>query len=207
MSFKFIPDSNVEVPQIPFKDRVELHAEKTALIVVDMQNDFVKPGGTLVTPAAKDTIPNILKLLDKARSAGAKVVYTQDTTFENDPEFDIWPAHCLEGTWGWEIVEELQPQDGELVCPKNRYDGFYGTWLDHFLNNLWGIENTVIVGTVANICVLHTAASAGLRWYHVVVPADGISALTQFEQALTLHQVGGLYAGSVVRSVDDIHMK
>jgi nicotinamidase-related amidase len=206
MSFKFIPDSNVEVPEIPFKDRLELHAEKTALIVVDMQNDFVKPGGSLVTPAAKDTIPNILRLLDKARSAGARVVYTQDTTFENDPEFDIWPAHCLMGTWGWEIVAELQPQDGELVCPKNRYDGFYGTWLDHFLKNLWGIEYVIVVGTVANICVLHTAASAGLRWYHVVVPADGISALTQFDQALTLHQVGGLYAGSVVRSVDHIHI-
>jgi nicotinamidase-related amidase len=60
------------------------------------------------------------------------------------------------------------------------------------------------VGTVSNICVAHTAASAGLRWYHVVVPADGISALTEFDQALTLRQVSGLYAGNVVRSTKDL---
>ena len=204
MTFKFIPDSRVDVPEIPFKERIELPAEETALIVVDMQNDFVKEGGTLVIPAASDTIPNIRGLLDRAREAGAKIVYTQDTAFEDDPEFDIWPEHCLQGTWGWEIVEELQPLAGDLVCPKNRYDGFYGTWLDHFLSNLWGIQNVIIVGTVANICVLHTAASAGLRWYHVVMPADGISALTQFDQALTLHQVSGLYTGTVVRSADDV---
>ena len=62
----------------------------------------------------------------------------------------------------------------------------------------------VIVGTVSNICVLHTAASAGLRWYHVVMPADGISAYTEFDQALTLHQVGSLYNGSIVKSMKDI---
>jgi nicotinamidase-related amidase len=72
------------------------------------------------------------------------------------------------------------------------------------LGNIWGVSNLVIVGTASNICVLHTAASAGLRWYPVVVPADGISATTEFDQALTLHQVAGLYAGSVVRGVGDI---
>jgi nicotinamidase-related amidase len=169
-----------------------------------MQNDFVKPNGTLVVPSAILTVPNISKLLGKARTAGVKIVHTQDTSFPDDPEFEIWPPHCLQGSWGWETIDELKPQEGELVCYKNRYDAFYGTWLDHFLKNTWDVNFVVIVGTVANICVLHTAASAGLRWYHVVVPADGISAFTPFDQALTLHQVSGLYAGSVVRSVDDI---
>jgi len=57
---------------------------------------------------------------------------------------------------------------------------------------------------VASICVLHTAASAGLRWFHVVVPANGISALTDFDQALTLRQVSWLYVGDVVRTIGDI---
>jgi nicotinamidase-related amidase len=107
-------------------------------------------------------------------------------------------------TWGWEIIQELKPQSDDLVCMKNRYDGFYGTWLDHFLSHMWKAKYVVIVGTVSNICVLHTAASAGLRWFHVVVPADGISALTEFDQALTLRQVSSLYAGDVVKSVDDL---
>ena len=204
MSFKFIPPDTVQVPEIPYRDEVQLPAEQTALLVVDMQNDFVKPDGNLVVPAASETVPVIEQLLQTARQQGVRIAYTQDTQVENDPEFDIWPAHCLQGTWGWEIIEELRPQEGDLICRKNRYDGFYGTWLDHFLNNIWQVKNLVIVGTVSNICVAHTAASAGLRWYHVVVPANGVSALTEFDQALALRQVSGLYAGSVVRSAQDL---
>ena len=202
--FSSIPGGTVEVPEIPLKDRIRLLATTTAVIVVDMQNDFIKPRGSLVVPAAMETVPQIQRLLRDARTAGARVVYTQDTGFEGDPEFDIWPEHCRVGTWGWEIVDELKPEPGDLICRKNRYDAFYGTWLEHFLGPVWHVENLVVVGTVSNICVLHTAASAGLRWYHVVLPADGISALTDFDQALTLRQVSWLYAGSVVRSVADI---
>lgn len=204
MSFNFIPSDTVTVPEIPYKDQVELPIEQTALIVVDMQNDFIKPKGNLIVPAASETVPNIQKLLELARENHVRVIYTQDTQIENDPEFEIWPSHCIRGTWGWEIIEELKPQIGDLICTKNRYDGFYGTWLDHFLNNIWQIKNVVIVGTVSNICVAHTAASAGLRWYHVVVPANGISALTEFDQALTLRQVSNLYAGTVLRSTEDL---
>jgi nicotinamidase-related amidase len=204
VSFNFIPSSTVQVPDIPYQDQVRLDADETALIIVDMQNDFVKPSGNLVVPAASETVPGILQLLQSAREHDMHIVYTQDTQVEDDPEFDIWPRHCVRGTWGWEIIEELRPRDEDLICPKNRYDGFYGTWLDHFLNIIWQIENVVIVGTVSNICVAQTAASAGLRWYHVVVPADGISALTEFDQALALRQVSSLYAGTVVRSTRDL---
>jgi nicotinamidase-related amidase len=200
----FIPGPTVEVPEIPYKDQVELRADKTALIVMDMQNDFVKPGGTLVVPTAIQTVPKIQHLLRAARTVGVRIAHTQDTHFVGSRETEIWPDHCRNGTWGWELIDELAPSPEDLICLKNRYDGFYGTWLEHFLGRVWRVENVVIVGTVANICVLHTAASAGLRWYHVVVPADGISALTEFDQALALRQVSSLYAGSVVRSARDI---
>jgi len=204
MDFKHIPGKTVEVPEIPYKDHVELPVKDSAVLVIDMQNDFVKPEGKLVVPAASETVPRIQQVLDTARSQGVRIAYTQDTQVEGDPEFDIWPEHCLKGTWGWQIVDELEPKPHDLVCPKNRYDGFYGTWLDHFLNNIWHVKHVVIMGTVSNICVAHTAASAGIRWYHVVMPADGISALNEFDQALTLRQASYLYNGSVVKSVDDI---
>jgi nicotinamidase-related amidase len=177
------------------------------VVVVDMQNDFVKPGGTLVVPVAAETVPNIQRLLEAARAHHVHIAYTQDTTVEDDPEFEIWAEHCRLGTWGWEIIEELQPRPEDLICQKNRYDAFYGSWLDHFLSRIWKVENLVIVGTVSNICVLHTAASAGLRWFNVVVPADGISAFNDFDQAMTLRQVSWLYSGSIVRSVDDIRFE
>jgi nicotinamidase-related amidase len=204
MAFQYLPGKTVEVPDLPYKEHVDLTGDKSALIIVDMQNDFVKVGGKLVVPAAGESVAAIRGLLDRARDAGVKIVYTQDTAYPNDREFEIWPEHCLIHTTGWQIIDELQPEESDLVCQKNRYDGFYGTWLDHFLSKVWHVDNVVIVGTVSNICVLHTAASAGLRWYHVVVPADGISAYTEFDQALTLHQVGSLYNGSILPSVDDI---
>jgi nicotinamidase-related amidase len=204
MTSNLIPSGTVQVPEIPWQEEVQLPSTETALIIVDMQNDFVKPGGTLVVPAAAGTVPNIQRLLGWARESGAHVAFTQDTALEHDPEFDIWPAHCVRGTWGWEIIAELAPRPDELICVKNRYDAFYDSWLDHFLTRIWRVEHVVIVGTVSNICVLHTAASAGLRWFKLVVPADGISALTDFDQALTLRQVSSLYLGQVVKSVDDI---
>ncbi|MEZ4673711.1 MAG: isochorismatase family cysteine hydrolase [Caldilineaceae bacterium] len=204
MSLQYTPGEQVELPEIPFKASVQLPANKSAVIVVDMQNDFVKANGTLVVPDAINTIGAIQQLLTRARAAGIPIAYTQDTHYEGDREWAIWPEHCRAETWGWQIIDELAPQDGDLICPKSRYDGFYGTALDHYLTRVWEVEHLVIVGTVASICVLHTAASAGLRWFHVVVPADGTSALTDFDQALTLRQVSWLYVGDVVRNGTDI---
>jgi nicotinamidase-related amidase len=207
MAFRFIPGTTVEVPEITYKDAVTLPAATTALIIVDMQNDFVKPGGSLVVPSSAETVAGIARLLEEARASGVRIAYTQDTQMEGDPEWEIWPQHCRINSWGWHIIDELTPREKDLICLKNRYDGFYGTWLDHFLSSVWRIEHLVIVGTVSNICVLHTAASAGLRWYRITIPADGISALTEFDQALTLRQVSSLYAGDVVRSVGDIRFE
>lgn len=204
MSIPSIPNQTVELPQISWQSKLEVPAEESAIIVVDMQNDFVKEGGSLVVPAAMATLDRVQELLARARSADVPIAYTQDTHFAGDPEWDIWPQHCEMGTWGWQIVEELAPQPTDLICQKSRYDGFYGTWLEHFLANVWKVRTLVIVGTVSSICVLHTAASAGLRWYTVIVPSDGISALTEFDQALTLRQVSWLYSGSVTKSVRDI---
>lgn len=186
----------LETPEIPREAQVSLPAGQTALIVVDMQNDFVEPEGTLFVPDAQATVPNIRRLLEKARAAGVKVVYTQDWHPEGDPEFDIWPRHVVHGTWGAQIIDELKPHPGDTVLQKVRYDGFYGTQLEHLLH-LWGIKSVVIVGTVANICVLHTAGSAALRWYKVVLPEDGTSALTPFDKESALRQVTFLYLGKV----------
>jgi nicotinamidase-related amidase len=188
----------VEIPEIPVVETLSMKGGSTAVIVVDMQNDFVRVEGALPVEAAAETVPVIAELLGRARQAGAKVVYTQDTHTEDDREFEIWPRHCVRGTGGWEIVEELKPQEGELVFEKSRYDGFYQTSLEHYLSRVWKVEAVVIVGTVANICVGQTAASAGLRWFEVVVAADGISALTAFDQAAALRQISMLYNGTVV---------
>ena len=201
---QFPTATTVEVPEIPVQPNLMLSPSTTAVVVVDMQKDFVDDGGSLHVEAARATVPQIAALLQRGRDAGVMVLYTQDTHGEEDREFAIWPVHCVEGTRGWEIVDELSPHPGDLVVQKHRYDGFYGTALDHHLRHEASIDHLIIVGTVANICVGQTAASAGLRWYNVVTAADGISALTAFDQIAALRQITSLYNGQVVASVDDL---
>lgn len=204
MALTFTPGERVALPEILLSERVDLPAAQSAVIVVDMQNDFVMPEGRLAVPDAPPTVPALAALLARARRAGVHVAYTQDTHTEGDKEWTIWPEHCRKGTWGWEIIAELAPKPDDLVVQKSRYDAFYDTALDHYLSRVWEVRHLVIVGTIASICVLHTAASAGLRWFHVVTPADGVSALSDFDQALALRQISWLYAGEVVRQADAI---
>jgi nicotinamidase-related amidase len=191
--------TTVQVPQYDIHPEVQVDPEKTALIVVDMQNDFVKEGGTLRVPDAEATIPRIRTLLDLAHNTGVEVVYSQDTHNDGDPEWEIWPEHTRENTWGWQIVDEIAPQEGDTVLRKVRYDAFYGTHLDHFLR-LWGTETLILCGTVANICVHYTAASAALRWYDIVIPRDATSALDPFDMESSLRQAAFLFSGRITES-------
>jgi nicotinamidase-related amidase len=186
----------IAVPEIPHTERVALDPASTALIVVDMQHDFVSDGGSLQVADAQATVPAIADLIRRFRAAGAHIVFTQDTHRDGDPEFRIWPPHALEGTHGWEIVDELHPLPEDTVLRKPRYDAFYGTPLHHQLR-VWGVQTLVICGTVANICVHYTASSAALRWYDVVIPRDAVSALDPFDLAASLRQTTSLLAGRV----------
>jgi nicotinamidase-related amidase len=186
----------IEVPRYAPHEQVLVDPARTALVVIDMQNDFVREGGSLLVPDAEATIPAIAELLELARGHGMRVVFSQDTHRDGDPEWQIWPAHAREGSWGWQIVDALTPAADETVIRKLRYDAFYGTPLDHLLR-LWGVDTLVICGTVANICVQQTAASAALRWYDIVIPRDAISALEPFDLESSLRQASFVFAGRV----------
>jgi nicotinamidase-related amidase len=188
--------TQLPVPEYLVHDEARVDPARTALVVVDMQNDFVADGGSLRVPDAEATVPVIAGLVERARAAGARVVFTQDTHDEGDPEWAIWPEHARAGTWGHEIVAALAPAAGDTVIRKVRYDAFYGTDLDHRLR-LWGVDTLVLCGTVANICVHYTAASAALRWYDVVVARDAVSALDPFDLEASLRQTAFLFAGRV----------
>jgi nicotinamidase-related amidase len=190
----------IEVPEYEVQAGVRVDPRRTALIVGDMQNDFVKEGGTLVVPGAEGTIQPIRALLDLARGSGMKVVFTQDTHSDGDPEWEIWGEHCREGSWGWQVVDELAPREDEAIVRKPRYDAFYGTQLEHMLRQ-WGVDTLIICGTVANICVFYTAAGAAMRWFNVVVPKDCISSFNDFDMEASLSQTATLL-GEVVGSGD-----
>jgi nicotinamidase-related amidase len=181
----------VEVPDYRVQDSVRVDASRTVLLIGDMQNDFVTEGGTLVVPHAEETVPAIRKLLDLARDSGMRVVFVQDTHNEGDPEWEIWGEHCREGSWGWQVVDGLAPNEDEVTIRKPRYDAFYGTDLEHLLR-MWGVDTVIICGTVANICVHYTASSAAMRWFNVVVPRDCISSFNDFDMEASLSQTATL---------------
>ncbi len=187
----------VEVPDYEIQPSITVNREDSVLLIVDMQKDFAHEDGTLYNPDAEESIPVLDGLIQTARDNDVPVWYTKDTHTEEDPEFEVWGEHCVRGSKGWQIVDQLQPQETDRIFEKSRYDGFYGTQLDHQLtvNNK---DTLIIAGTVANICVHYTAASAGLRYYDVVHPVEGITALNDFDYYAALRQATFLFQADLV---------
>jgi len=189
----------VSVPEYKLIPYVSLSCRSTALIVVDMQVDFASPRGRLFVPQSRPTIPIIRSLIARARKIKVPVIFTQDWHRPDDAEFLLWPPHAVEGTRGARIIPGLGAMPGDYFIRKRTYDAFFATDLDLLLRQK-DIKNLVITGTVANICVLHTAGSARLRGYEITIPADAISSLTPFDQAAALRQISFIYQGKITHS-------
>lgn len=163
------------------KDRyknISLDPVKTVLVIVDMENDFCKPGGKLYHPDGVDeVIPKLQGLLEKCRVFGVQVIYIQSVRDPDSPEFTRFGQvpFILRGTWGSSYIEELAPRKGEPVIEKNTHDCFYKTRLDDLLGQLRILPEThtiIVTGVAANVCVHHAAIGFHVRHYEVVVPID-----------------------------------
>jgi len=176
-----------------------LPREGTVVMVVDMQNDFVDKDGKLFVGDSRKIIPNIQRTLAKVRETNVPVVYTQDWHGKDDPEFKVWPAHCVEKTVGAEIVQSLKPVSRDFIVRKKSYDPWFKTELEELLKRL-KIKTMVVTGTVSNICVLHAVAGATLRGYESVVPVDCVAALNDVDQEFAFRQIVFLYKGVLTTS-------
>lgn len=152
----------------------------TAMIVVDMQNDFVASGAALETPAARAVVPKLADALKICRDAGIKVIYTAHVHRRDGCDMglfdDMHPpianrAALVDGTPGVDIYPELAPAPGEHVIKKHRYSGFFGTDLDMILRE-WGVDTVIISGTTTENCCHATARDAMFRNYRVVFLSD-----------------------------------
>ncbi|NLO90234.1 MAG: cysteine hydrolase [Clostridia bacterium] len=146
-----------------------------AVLVIDMLEDFIRETGTLyVGEQGKEIIDDIKELLDRERSSGSFIIYICDNHLMDDAEFEMFPCHCVKGTKGAEIIEELAPQEGDYIIKKRRYSAFAGTDLEITLREK-GIEELILVGVCTNICVLYTAADARNLHYKVIVPKNCVT--------------------------------
>ncbi|TYL39943.1 cysteine hydrolase [Natronococcus pandeyae] len=184
---------------------MHLEPSNTALVVVDMQNGFCHPDGTLYAPGSEEAIEPVTSLVDRAREAGTQVIFTRDVhppeQFDEAyyyNEFEQWGEHVLEDSWEAEIVEELDVHEEDHVVEKHTYDAFYNTELEGWLNAR-GIRDLVICGTLANVCVLHTGGSAGLRDFRPILVEDHIGAIEDEHREYALEHAEWLF-GEVVDS-------
>ncbi len=191
---------SVIVPAEP--EPIKIDISRTAVIVVDMQNAFVSPGGYLditghdISPARRIIKP-CCKIVGIARQKGIKIIYLQmayspdlsDSGGMNSPAWHksrglafIYQHPGLKdklhvfGTWGASIIKELEPQHGDIVVRKQKYDGFIGTNLDIILRTC-DAKYLLFVGTATNICVESTLRHAFSLGYFPVIISDATSQL------------------------------
>ena len=167
--------------------------EQSALLVVDVQNDFADPRGSLSVAGGEDVVPVANREIGRARDAGALVVYTRDWHPPETPHFapqgGIWPVHCVRDTWGAQFHPGLDVE-GELIHkatgPEDGYSAFSvqhlptgevrGTGLDDLLIE-HGVDRVVIVGIATDYCVRQSALDALRRGYRVEILREGIRAV------------------------------
>jgi nicotinamidase-related amidase len=181
---------------------------RTAVVVVDMQNGFCHPDGSLFGPQSEAAIEPITALVARARDAGARIVYTQDVHTEDQfedahyyDEFDRWGEHVLESSWDAELHADLDVREADHVVVKHTYDAFYQTDLEGYLD-VHGVDDLLLCGTLANVCVLHTAGSAGLRDYRPVIVEDALGYLEEGHKQYAVDHAAWLFGETT--TLDDV---
>jgi nicotinamidase/pyrazinamidase len=165
----------------------------TALLVIDVQNDFADPAGSLAVKRAARILPRVNAQIAEAVAAGALVAYTQDWHPETTPHFakdgGIWPVHCVAGTWGAKLHPELSVEGPIVRKGSNGEDGYSGftmrdprtgeerpTELEGLLRE-WGVERVVVCGLATDYCVNATALDARRLGFETTVLTSAIAAV------------------------------
>jgi len=168
----------------------QVAARHTAVLVVDMQNDFCAEGGYLHrtygidTKTREELAGNVMALVEAARRSGAPVMWIAAVF---DPHYlcqsyRAWALHrrrgeviCAEGTWGAEFYDHVKPASGEPVIEKHHYSAFYDTDLSRQLKAR-SIKTLIVTGVATNVCVDSTLRDGFFEGFHVVVPRDCVTA-------------------------------
>ena len=151
--------------------------KKYAVLVVDMLNDFVT--GALKCDRGLAIVPKTKQLLKGCREKGVPVIFCNDAHIKGiDHELKFWGDHAIAGTYGAEVIPELELCDKDYVVPKRRYSGFFQTDLDLLLREL-GVDTVIMTGLHAHMCVRHTSADAYQYGYSVVVAKDATDSFTK----------------------------
>jgi len=193
----------VDLPQtaaeLPPAERVR----DPALVVVDLQNDFVREGAPLEVPDARATIDANRRLIAAFRARGRPIVFTRFLSRPAANLLWLWSPQCRPDTrccWPGhqrryadrhalldcaEVIDDLAPEPGDIIIDKHGYGAFHGTGLDDWLKAL-AVRSLVITGTVTQICVEETAREAFHHGYRTTIAADAVSSFAPELHSATL---------------------
>ena len=201
----------------------EADIARSALIIVDMQNDFVHPEGGFAyrarenpedkidMPFLMDTIPRVRRLADAFRKAGHPVVYVAHVLKPDysDAQFPYWRVtrgshnrtFITEGTWGAQVVDELKPHDGEHLVVKKGFGGFSNTPLDTILRNM-DVNTCVVTGVTTCVCVSTTIRGGAEHNYRMIIVRDAVAEVHRDAHEAELKTMQRAFAE--VKSVDEV---
>lgn len=181
----------------------------SALIVIDMQNDFCAKGGLVDrggrdVSAAQEMARRLPSLINSARKSGALVVFVRSSysTHQNIFLSDVWLEQaarkqgggytltpvCQDGAWGSDYYSDIRPERGDIVVFKHRYGAFHSTDLELILRS-HGVRTIVLTGVSTNVCVETTAREGFVRDFYTVLVGDGTAAYSAEEHNTTLRTI------------------
>lgn len=174
-----------------------------ALLIVDMQNDFVREGAPMEVPDARDTIPQHQRLIAQFRQLNRPIIYTRylagpsrTLVYEWSPELEPPTLACQRGHQRYyadldqtldcaDVINEIYPEPGDFIIDKYGYGAFHNTNLDDTLKSL-GVASLIVTGTVTQICVEETAREAFHYGYRTTIVSDAVSSYLPDLHAATL---------------------
>ena len=176
----------------------KIQPHNTALLVIDMERDFVDQGAVQETPGGLALIPTINRLATWARAHGLPVIFTHEMHRADRSDYGIEleydPVHCLEGSAGCELAAGLDVLDSDYrIFGKRRYDAFLGTDLDLLLRSK-KVENLICCGVTTHVCVMSTVLTARNLDYRVLLARDAVAAVSPDHQAAALLCMSDVFA-------------
>ncbi len=172
-----------------------------ALVIIDMQNDFVSKDGSLYFEESRKVVKPIVELIEKFKERKAVIITTQDWHDKNDNEFKAFPPHCIRGTRGSKVIKEIRAAlvgyKPWLKVKKTRFSAFYKTDMDKIIND-YKIEKATIVGVMTNICVLYTVEEFRNRDIETVVVKNCVTTKDEKVQEFTLNQMKEILGAKIV---------
>jgi ureidoacrylate peracid hydrolase len=196
--------------EVPEPRDVSLDPAKTAIVVIDMENEFCAPGGTkFMGSPAQAAVRAVAALIERGRQRGVPVIWVRSVREPDALEFTAFKqnAHLIDGTWAVEYTSPLQLAEGEPVFKKHCHDCFTHTGLEQYLTDRhmtapdWTM---IVVGVALNVCVNHAVLGFSVRNYRTVLPLDCVAPREGAGAAATLWRYGQpAYAYNITVSSSD----